>query len=92
MPSHLAAVHPTQMAEDRTAPPDLAVEKKIGGDVQGLDQSKVLVDRFDAECLSMARIVYVDHLAIEEDLAAVRPDGSRQALHEGRLTGAVVAK
>ena len=54
-------------------------------------EGEVLVDELDPEGGSGARVVERDRLALEEDGAAVDAVDAGDALHERRLTGAVVA-
>ena len=81
--------HPEDRAQDALTA-DLAAQEHVGGDIQGGTDRQVLVHRLDARGASIDGTAEVHHLAVEQDVPSVRDHGSRQALDERRLAGAVV--
>ena len=71
---------------------ELAAKIEVGGGIDIVGKRQRLVDRLDAERLGIARIVDVDFLAVDEDLAVVALVGAGQDLDQRRLAGAVVAE
>ena len=70
----------------------VVAEHDVLGDRERADEAEVLVHHADAFVERVARRVEVHRLAVEEDLALVRPVEAREDVGEGRLAGAVLAE
>src|SRR5215213_303364 len=68
----------------------LRAEHDVLGDSHRLDEHEVLVDHADAERDSIVRRFNVSHLAVEEDLAAVRSVEAVSDAHRSRLPRTVL--
>ena len=84
LPLHLAVV------EERPHPTDLTAEEHVLGDVEVVGQGEVLVDELDPESGGRTRIGDRHRVPLEGDLPAVEAVDAGDALHQGRLPGAVV--
>ena len=71
--------------------PLLAAEVEVARDVERGGDGEVLVDRLDAGLAGVLRVLELDRLAVDEDLAGIGHVRPREALDERRLAGAVVA-
>ena len=69
----------------------LAAEEEVLRRRQVVGQREVLIDGLDAELTRVDRGLEVGRLAVDLERALVRAQRARQALHERRLAGAVVA-
>ena len=70
----------------------VVAEHDVLRDRERADEAEVLVHHADAFVQRVARRVEVHRLAVEEDLALVRPVEARQDVGERRLAGAVLAE
>ena len=62
------------------------------GDRHHRDQHEVLVDHADPQVDRVARRAHLDRLAVDQDLALVRPVEAVEDVHQRRLPGAVLAE
>src|ERR1041384_4054956 len=65
-------------------------EDDVLRDGHRLDEHEVLVDHADAECDRVVRRLDVPHLAVDDDLAAVRSVKPVRDTHRRRLSGAIL--
>ena len=70
----------------------LDAEHDVLGDREDRDQHEVLVDHADAGADRVAGAAELDRLAVDEDLALVRPVEAGEDVHQGGLAGAVLAE
>src|SRR5262249_53533942 len=98
-PHAVARVSRADAPHDRAAgepegPPRVAVvaEDDVLSDRERLDEPEVLVHHPDAGVERVARRVEVDLLAVEVDLALVRPVEAGEDVREGALAGPVLAE
>ena len=68
----------------------LAGEVEVARDVERGDDGQLLVDRLDAGLAGVLRLLEVDRLPVQRDLAGVGDVGPGQALDQRRLAGTVV--
>ena len=78
-------------AVENAAAAQLAAEKDILVDAQGVDEIELLRDHGDAEALGDQRVGNTHRLPIKEDAAAGRRIDAADQLHKGGLAGAVFA-
>ena len=70
----------------------LDAEHDVLGDGEDRDQHEVLVDHADAGADRVAGAAELDRLAVDEDLALVRPVEAGEDVHQRGLAGAVLAE
>ena len=63
----------------------------VAGDVERLDEGKVLVDDFDAETAGVDRVIDFDGGIVDEDPAFVGAGYAGEDVDQGGLAGAVGA-
>src|SRR5207248_1049906 len=89
--AHAPLVERAQHVPERAAPPQLAAEEDVRGDVERGGDGEVLVHGLDPDAAGVERRAEADVLAVDEDLALVRLERARERLDQRRLAGPVVA-
>ncbi len=86
----LSGISPHRSALHKTSRGRFAAQEQIGGHIQAIHQSQVLINCSDSKIVGIARISHGHRLSRQPDNPPIRRQSPRNNLNQGRFTGPIV--